>query len=242
VSEVIWHDLECGRYAADLPLWRALADEEAGPILDLGAGSGRVALDLARHGHAVTALDTDAELLAALAARAAAAALDGEVRTVRADARDFSLDGERFGLILVPMQTVQLLGGADGRVRMLRAARAHLAPGGLCALALADAFEGFDAQHTQPPAADVARIDGVLYSSRPIAVRDEGTAVAIDRRRETLDGAGTRTAEASTVRLDHLDGPTLEDEAQALGFAIEPERRIPQTDEHVGSTVVVLRG
>ena len=39
---VLWHDLECGRYAQDLPLWRELASEARGPVLDLGAGSGRV--------------------------------------------------------------------------------------------------------------------------------------------------------------------------------------------------------
>ena len=54
MSEVIWHDIECGGYAADLPLWRELAAAEAGPVLDVGAGAGRVALELARHGHAVT--------------------------------------------------------------------------------------------------------------------------------------------------------------------------------------------
>src|SRR5262249_37949539 len=75
VTEVIWHDLECGPYTADLALWRTLADDAQGPILDVGAGSGRVTLDLARHGHTVTALDVDPDLIAALADRAAAAGL-----------------------------------------------------------------------------------------------------------------------------------------------------------------------
>src|SRR5208283_2096223 len=45
---VVWHDLECGTYRADLPLWRELArDAGVGPILEIGAGSGRVSLDLA---------------------------------------------------------------------------------------------------------------------------------------------------------------------------------------------------
>ena len=67
---VIWHDLECGAYAEDLPLWRALAAEHGDPVLDVGAGTGRVTLDLARAGHRVTALDRDPELLDALAQRA----------------------------------------------------------------------------------------------------------------------------------------------------------------------------
>ena len=63
---VIWHDIECGAYAEDLPLWRSLAAEYGDPVLDVGAGTGRVALDLARAGYRVTALDRDPELLAAL--------------------------------------------------------------------------------------------------------------------------------------------------------------------------------
>src|SRR3954447_7644142 len=34
---VVWHDVECGRYSADLPLWHELAARERGPILEVGA-------------------------------------------------------------------------------------------------------------------------------------------------------------------------------------------------------------
>ena len=39
-ADVIWHDTECGGYAADLPLWEEMADHAVGPILDLGCGTG----------------------------------------------------------------------------------------------------------------------------------------------------------------------------------------------------------
>ena len=94
----IWHDLECGGYAEDLPLWRELAGEAGGPVLDVGAGTGRVTLDLAREGAEVTALDVEAELLEVLARRAAGLA----VRTVAADARALAV-ADRYALILVPM-------------------------------------------------------------------------------------------------------------------------------------------
>jgi SAM-dependent methyltransferase len=236
-EHVLWHDIECGAYAEDLPLWRALADAEAGPVLDVGAGTGRVALDLAGRGHAVVALDRDAELLRALRERGAGL----PVRAVRADARDFALPGERFGLILAPMQTVQLLGPA-GRAAFLRCARAHLAPGGLVACALADAMEAFDAEHTEPPLPDLREVGGVVYASRPVALRDEGERVAIERIRETVAPDGRRTATADVVHLDRLQAPTLEAEARATGLVAEPLRAIDPTDEHVGSTVVMLRG
>ena len=43
-AHVVWHDVECGGYDADLTLWQELAREAGGPVLDVGAGTGRVAL------------------------------------------------------------------------------------------------------------------------------------------------------------------------------------------------------
>jgi SAM-dependent methyltransferase len=235
--EVLWHDLECGSYADDLPLWRELAAGCAGPVLDVGAGTGRVALDLARAGHAVVALDREAALLAALRERAGRL----PVEVVHCDARSFDLR-RRFELIIVPMQTVQLLGGAGGRASFLRCARAHLQPRGVLAIAVAGALEAFDEERDEPPLPDIREIDGVVYGSRPVAVRDEGERVAIVRIREMVDARGNRTVAEDVVRLDRLDGATLAAEADAQGLRPQRPRDIAPTDEYVGSTVVVLRG
>ncbi len=76
-SAAIWHEVECGGYAADLPVWDRLAATADGPLLELGSGTGRVALRLADGGHEVWAVDADASLLEALQARAAAQGLRG---------------------------------------------------------------------------------------------------------------------------------------------------------------------
>ena len=101
-ATVLWHELECGFYRADLALWRELADREGGPILDVGAGAGRVSLVLAEAGYRVVAVDVDETLLGALAERATAV----EVQTVCADARALALRRRDFGLCIVPMQTI----------------------------------------------------------------------------------------------------------------------------------------
>jgi SAM-dependent methyltransferase len=233
---VIWHDVECGGYAEDLALWRELAQAAGGPVLDVGAGTGRVALDLAARGVGVTALDVDGDLLAALEQRAAAAGLT--VATACADARDFDLGERRFALVVVPMQTLQLLDGPADRAAFLRAARRHLRPGGLVAVALADALESFDAESDGLPDPDVATVDGVRYSSLPLAVVDEGDRAAIHRLRQA-DGA---PEEHDVIRLARLDPGTLAEEAAAAGLEAEEARRIPATDVYVGSTVVMLRG
>jgi SAM-dependent methyltransferase len=238
---VIWHDLECGGYAEDLPLWRELAAAApgGGPILDVGAGTGRVALDLAARGHDVVALDAAPELLTALTARAEAAGTP--VTIVAGDARDVRLE-RTFPLVLVPMQTVQLLGGPPGRAAFLQRARAHLAPGGLLALAIADARDGVDEEHTQPPLPDIREVGGVVYASRPIALREDAGSVAIERMRERVERDGSRRVERDVVRLEDLDPDTLEAEGRAAGLRPLPRRAIPQTEEYVGSTVVMLGG
>jgi SAM-dependent methyltransferase len=236
VASVVWHDVECGSYAEDLALWRELAAEAGGPVLDVGAGTGRVALDLAARGIDVTALDREPGLLAALTERAAAASLT--VPVVAADARAFAIPDTRFALVAVPMQTIQLLGGPDGRIAFLRAARAHLAGGGAIAIALADALDAFEAEVDGLPEPDVATVDGVTYTSLPLAVVDEGDHAAIHRLRQRSDGA---PEEHDVIRLARVSPAELADEAEPLGLTAEAARRIPATDVYVGSTVVILR-
>ena len=234
---VVWHDVECGGYRADLPLWRELAAGAAGPILEVGAGTGRVALDLARRGHAVTALDHDAELLDALRDRAG----DLPVDTVVGDARDFQL-GRRFALCLVPMQTLQLLGGAAGRRRFWRCARAHLEAGRLAAAAIAVALEASRPERgDQPPLPDVREVDGWVYASQPVAIRPQRHATVIERLRQAVGPDGTRTQQREVVRLERLDAAGGAREAAEAGFAALEPREIPATTDHVGSQVVLLR-
>jgi SAM-dependent methyltransferase len=233
----IWHDLECGAYLEDLDLWRSLAAECGGPVLDVGAGTGRVTLDLARRGHEVTALDRDAALLAELARRTHGL----NVHTVVADARDFDL-GRRFGLCLVPMQTIQLLPVATGRGAFLRCARAHLDAGALLAIAITETLDLYEVLDGMPALLpDMRELDGVVYASHPTAVRADRNGFVLERRRETITASGGRTVEYDAVHLERLTAAQLEREAEAVGLTPAGRRMIPATDDYVGSSVVMLR-
>ncbi|HEX2087207.1 MAG TPA: class I SAM-dependent methyltransferase [Solirubrobacteraceae bacterium] len=230
---MIWHDVECGAYAADLPLWRELAAAARGPVLDVGAGTGRVAIDLARRGFDVHALDVDADLLAELRRR------EPGVPVHAADARDFDL-GLRFSLVIAPMQTVQLLGGPRDREAFLRCARRHLAPGGVLAAALANTLEDFEAGEVEVPP-DMREVDGVVYASRPTAVRADGDGFVLERLRERVDRHGARSVAENRIRLARVSAERLNAEGAAIGFHPEPPRTIEATDDHVGSEVAILR-
>ena len=237
-APVIWHDLECGVYREDLRLWRTLAADRGGPVLDVGAGAGRVALELARAGMSVIALDRDPVLLAALDRRAAAAHLP--MTTLLADARDFTL-AEPVALCLVPMQTVQLLDDASQRARLLACAHTALAPGGRLAVAIADVLEPFEVAAGAPaPLPDVAEVDGTLYASRPLAVRAQGDGFVLERRREIVSPTGDLAAETDLVRLAQLAPERLEAEGRDAGFTLAGRAQIPSTTDYVGSTVVMF--
>lgn len=250
VSALPWHELECGSYTIDLPLWRELAAERvnapASAVLDIGAGSGRVALDLARRGHPVTAVDLDAQLLAALCERARAEGLS-TIQTVHADARELALEQRGHGACVVPMQTIQLLGGARGRVAFLRRARAHLAPGALLACAIVTDLEPFDsAAGDLGPSPEIARIEDVTYISRATRLHVGRRTLRIERERRVVGAASASSAlqspwERDVVELDRLSVAQLQHEARQAGLAPVGTREIPATAEHAGSVAVLLR-
>jgi SAM-dependent methyltransferase len=224
-AAVIWHDVECGSYVEDLALWERLADEAHGRILDLGCGTGRVALRLARRGHRVLGLDLESAYVTAL----------GEGGVV-GDARDFDLDAE-FGLILAPMQLVQLF-DSRGRTSCLRCVAGHLTPGGVAAFAIVESMPApVDAP---PPLPDTREVDGWVYSSLPIEAAVDGDAIRLRRLRQTVSPAGELSEELDEVLLQALDAKTLEGEARKAGLRPAGRREIAATDAHVGSTVVLL--
>ncbi len=236
MNEVIWHDIECGTYTQDLAMWLEMTKQYGAPVLDIGAGTGRVALTLARAGHAVVAVDRDPALLVALAARAEGL----PVETVAADARELSL-GRRFPFCIVPMQTVQLLGGTAARTAFLARVRDHLEPGGTIALAITTTVEEFEWRDGDAlPLPDIVELDGTVYSSQPVAVRADGPVVVLERLRETILADGSRQTAEDRIELHRITATGLAAEGAAAGLQRAGVRIVPATDEHVGSEVVLL--
>jgi SAM-dependent methyltransferase len=236
---VIWHDVECGSYTADLPIWRELAERTGGPVLDLGAGTGRVALDMAAHGHEVTALDSEAALLEELAMRAEHAGV--AVKTLTADARRLAGEAAAFALVIAPMQFLQIVGGPSGRADVLRGVAHALRPGGLFAAAVAALDDAVPPDDAEPPLPDVGERDGWVYSSLPLDVRPGPGGVAVERLRQVVSPKGRLTEEHHTQLLDSLAPNQLEREAAEAGLAPEARSEIAETPDHVGSTVIVCR-
>jgi SAM-dependent methyltransferase len=235
-AKVIWHDTECGGYAADLEAWERLASEVRGPILDLGCGTGRVALHLARRGHEVWAVDLDADLVAATRERAAAERLP--VHAERADVRRLSL-GREFGLAIAAMQFVQMIGAQSTRALVLRRVAAQLQAGGrLCAAIL----DGMPDELTGAPAPlpDIREVDGHVYSSLPTDVVGDGQRLELRRLRQEVAPDGTMIESAHAEELWVLDPGSLESEAETAGLVPYDRVSVPAMNGYIGSVIVVL--
>ena len=237
-AEVVFHDAECGGYRADLGIWSGLARERAGelPVLDLGAGTGRVAIPLAREGHRVLAVERDPLLAAELDSRAEG--LGPRPQVLVADARDLDPALGPISLALAPMQFMQLLDEAD-RACVLERVAATLAPGGTFATALLD--ESVPLSSGEPdPLPDVREVDGWVHSSLPLEVRVGEEVVEIARRRQVVSPAGELSESPHSIVLHRLEPDRLAAEAAPSGLRAAGIEPIGQTDDHVGSLVLLL--
>ena len=110
----------------DAEFYRELAREGAGPVLELGCGTGRVLLGIAAEGAPCTGLDRSPSMLNALRAKSAPPTL----RLVCAPMQDFDLGSERFTLIYSAFRAFQHLYTVPDQLACLACVRRHLAPGG----------------------------------------------------------------------------------------------------------------
>ena len=228
---VVWHDIECGHYGADLSLWDELAAREPGPVLDVGAGT--VGCACSPRWATTSRRSTASPSCSPRSPRGRGASA---WRTAVADAQDFALD-RAFGLILVPMQTIQLL---PERAGFFAAARAHLAPGGLLAIAIAAPLEDFG--ELDDLETETAALGPWRFASQPVAVRALGGATRIERRRTTVAPDGAVTEEDDAIELATVTVTGLEAEGRAAGLTPERALTIPETEDYVGAEVVMLRG
>jgi SAM-dependent methyltransferase len=117
------YDLEYA-HDYDLPFWLSLADREVGPVVEWGAGTGRLVVPLAAAGNDVSAVELSRQMIERGMEKSES------VDWVVGDMRSATLE-QRYGLAVCAFNSFLCLKSVEDALAFLRNARRHLLPGGL---------------------------------------------------------------------------------------------------------------
>ncbi len=192
------YDAWCRSVLEDIPFYVDLAVQSDGPVLELGVGSGRVAVPTALAGIPVVGVDTSPAMLELARRRAEPHAVN--LRLIEADMRSLPELG-RFGLVTIPFRALLHLSSDAERRAVLSAARERLRPEGLLA---------FDVFH--PDAEDIAETHGRWLEREP-GIWERATWDAATRRLELAVRTDDSEASMDLWWLDPADWHRLLREA-----------------------------
>ena len=212
------YDLEYA-HDYDLPFWLALAEREAGPVVEWGAGTGRLAVPLAGAGHDVTAVELSGEMVGRGKRKGS------NVAWVVGDMRSAQLE-RRYGLAVCAFNSFLCLKSVEDALAFLRNARKHLVPGGLLGIEVS-AFS--PEELVDPPGGPALRHDFTRELSGGkldrLSVSGYDAATQLMHMRlfyERYDSSGTledRRAHDLTIRTTNRD--ELDLMLRIAGFEIE---------------------
>jgi ubiquinone/menaquinone biosynthesis C-methylase UbiE len=120
----------------DVPFWRNLALQSGGRVLELGCGTGRISLPLARAGVELVGIDRSGPMLDRARARVRRAKLIDRVQLVRGDIRSVPFHGPGFAMVMAPYGILQSLLRERDLELTLNEVRRVLRPGGTFGLEL----------------------------------------------------------------------------------------------------------
>ena len=207
-------------------------------MLDLGCGTGRVALHLARRGHRVVGVDRDPELRRGLQR---AAPRGCRPSRVAADARELRPRRSSSAWSSRRCSSCSCSAARRSGAAACAASPRHLRPGGR--RRSRDRRGACPSRRRRPPPLpDVREVDGWVYSSLPLEAAIDGERSSLRRLRQTVSPGRRAERGARRDPARALSPPTSSRrEAAERGPATRVERRaIAPTDDHVGSTVVLL--
>ena len=196
-GDPVRYDAEYGEIDDGARFFLSLAENGGRRVLDLGCGTGRLAIPLARLGKEVTGLDRSAAMLAHAETKAGPLS----IRWVAGDFRLYDL-GCQFDLIIACGHAFQALLTEADQLTFLRCARRHLADGGRLA---------FDTRNTAPVHLDVgggerfwhsfALPDGATVDVSGSELYDSATGIMRYRTIRTRRGSGQRSETVLDIKF-----------------------------------------
>lgn len=117
----------------DLTYYTELAKESGGPVLELGCGTGRCSLAIAREGIQVYGIDQSIDMLQRAEQKAKAMGLDQMVTWMEENMTEFDLPHHKFPLVIIPYRSFLHLTNVHDQIETLKKIRDHLTDDGVLA-------------------------------------------------------------------------------------------------------------
>jgi SAM-dependent methyltransferase len=216
-DDALLYDLQYAGYRDDVPFYRRLAEDHGGPVVELGAGTGRLTVPLARSGAEVVAVEPNPAMRARLERRLVEAGLEGRVTVVAGDARTLDLP-LRAPLVVAPFNTLMHLESLSDQDSALRSAHQLLAPGGLFAC---DVYVPRFAPEGTPRMERIAASEAGAGGDLLLWQEHDGVrqCVVTHLRLDTVDEGGRPERRSATLRQRYFGRYELERALYAAGFS-----------------------
>lgn len=198
------YDHWCAEVTEDVPFYKAVCDNATRPVIEIGGGTGRIAIPLALAGLRVVAVDRSRPMLDRLVERAAEAGVADRIEPVEADLRDLP-ELPATDRLIAPFRVLMHLADDDERAEFLEAVVKLLRPGGIFA---------FDV--LEPTRADIRATQG-LRLERPSGVRE---LARWDEAARRLDLEVSYRGHATTMRLHWVPGGRWPALLEAAGLEV----------------------
>jgi SAM-dependent methyltransferase len=202
----------------DLAFWRKLAAREGGPVLELGSGTGRLLIPLARAGMPMTGLDRSETMLSKAQRRGARLARAKRPHLVLGDVRALPFAVGRFAVVLAPYGLLQSLLTDRDLNRTLAEAGRVLRPGGILGIDLVpdlSAWKEYDSRvrlrGRGPGGAKVTLVESVRQDRR------RGLTIFDEEFIETRQGRPCRRKFTLTFRTRSV--PWMVERLRRAGFS-----------------------
>lgn len=217
-----FYDWENARTVArrDVPFWRRLAAAQEGAVLELGCGTGRVAIPLIRAGVKLVGIDRSPEMLARARQRLRRARLLAHARLVRGDIRHLPFRRRPgFSLVMAPYGILQsLTREADLRATLESAARV-LPKGGLFGIDLVPDLPRWSEYERRP---SLSGTRGRAHVRLVESVRqDRARGLTIFDQEYTERRGSEQRVHKFTLTFRTLSVPQMRRRLEAAGFRVD---------------------
>jgi SAM-dependent methyltransferase len=220
--DALYYDIvHAGAPDDDAGLWLSFAGRTNRPVLELGAGTGRIALALAAAGHSVTAVDPSPSMLDRARARATEAGLAIDFLT--GTAATVPLPAETFGFVVIPADVFLYCRDAAEQIATLQAVRAAMHFNATLAVDLPGPAAWLDPSLNGQPLLAFRGRDAEGNELEAWHVREDDLATQerlLDVRYETVHPGGAVSRRTSTHRLRYVGRFEMEHLLTLAGLAL----------------------